>query len=111
MPVRNRIVLGRDRDVAESAALTGTANPFAGCLEEYTAKWSKAIHDLVEIVRYRLGNECAVVAYAYLHRRKWQKTGMKKSTFYKRLKKVKIIFALENTKRNRCRNAAKESPA
>ena len=63
--------------------------------------WSREIHDVVETVRYHLGNACARVAYAHLHSRNWRKTGLKKPTFYKKLKKVKILLSTVNIGRKR----------
>ena len=85
---RNRIVLGRDADVREGAAnRTPAASPWRGGQRR---DWSREIHDVVETVRYHLGNACARVAYAHLH-----------SRIYKKLKKVKILLSTVNIGRKR----------
>ena len=90
MGVRNRIVLGRYQDVAESAALIADA-PHAET--ESRQCDIELIEDaLVARVRRRLGNKCAKVFLAYLHGRSWRKARLPKRTFYYALKKVKKIF-------------------
>jgi len=99
MSARNRVVLGRDADVREGAAnRTPAASPWQSGQRR---DWSREIHDVVETVRYHLGNACARVAYAHLHSRNWRKTGLKKPTFYKKLKKVKILLSTVNIGRKR----------
>ena len=107
MPVRNRIVLGRDRDVAESAALTLVAHRST---QSEQGKDLKLIEEaLVARVRRHLGNKCAKVFLAYLHGRSWHKTGIPRPTFYYALKKVKDFFGaheywvkLMSAKKMRC---------
>ena len=113
--MHDRITLGFAADAAETAALTmadtlATERIYAACdgIQE-ESDWSCEMHNVIETVRYHLGNECAKVAYAYFHRRPWRKTGMKKPTFYKRLKKVKIFLMPENIGRKRRHAALKSS--
>ena len=103
MPTRNRIVLGRYQDARVGASLTRTAGSAFNHASVH-GDCSTEMHNLVEIVRHHLGNGYALVAYAHFHRRKWSKTRLKKSTFYKRLKKVKKLLLTVNTERNRCRS-------
>ena len=103
--MKHRKTLGFRADAAETAASTMTGSPFVPSREDFTMRWADEIHDLVEIARYHFSNDEARIAYAYLHRRGWRKTGFKKSTFYKKLKKVKKLFCLENRGRNQCRKA------
>ena len=106
--MKHRTTLGFRADAAETAASTMAESPFAPSREDFNMRWAKEIHDLVETARYHLSNDGARVAYAYLHRRGWRKTGLKKSTFYKILKKVKKLFCLENRGRNRRRKASRK---
>ena len=93
MGVRNRIVLGRYQDVAESAALIADA-PHAET--ESRQRDIELIEDaLVARVRRQLGNKCAKVFLAYLHGRSWRKTRLPKRTFYYALKKVKNYFGAD----------------
>ena len=100
MPARNRLILGRDRDVAESANERTVCQSAFASASDFTLLL-RMRHNAVEIARYHLGNKGAIVAYAYLRGRNWKLTGLKKSTFYKIQKKVKKLFALENSGRKR----------
>ena len=105
--MHDRITLGFAADAAETCALTladpyATERIFAACDGHlYDDDWSHEMHNVIETVRYHLGNKHAKVAYAYFHRRTWRKTGMKKSTFYKMLKKVKLLLMPANIGRKR----------
>ena len=105
--MNRRITLGFAADAAETCALTmadpnATERILAAC-DGYRddGDWSHEMHNVVETVRYHLGNKHAKVAYAYFHHRPWRKTGMKKATFYKMLKKVKLFLTPENIGRKR----------
>ena len=102
---RHRIVLGRYQDAKLGASkLQAQSNAYAQSAE--TQDWSREIHDIVETVRYHIGDKPARVAYAYFHRRGWKATKMKRSTFYKILKNVKVLLTRVNIgqKRHRKRN-------
>ena len=98
---KHRMVLGRYQDArmgAEHALARGIIYS-----QGEVRDWSREIHDIVETVRYHLGNNAARVAYAYFHRRGWKSTGMKRATFYKMLKKVKLLLTRVNIGRKRHR--------
>ena len=103
--MKDRMTLGRDADVAETAALT-MADPNAErrmldaldmahveqceqAMEEAEKAFIKAA---VQRVRRALGDGCANVAYAYFNHKTWKETGIPRRTFFHRLKKVKIFF-------------------
>ena len=99
---KHRIVLGRYQDAKLGASkLQARSNPYAQCAE--TQDWSREIHDIVEVVRYHMGNAAARVAYAYFHHRRWESAKMKRSTFYKILKKVKLLLTRVNIGQKRHR--------
>ena len=93
---RERIVLGRDADVAETAARMAVPvwRGAAGTFDR-----ERLVKSAVERVRRRFGrrnrkrgNKYAKVAYAYFMRRSWYKTGLPESSFFHALKKVKDFF-------------------
>ena len=47
---------------------------------------------VVQRVRRALGNDCANLTYAYLKGKSWREIGIPRSTFFYRLKKVKIFL-------------------
>ena len=103
--MKDRMTLGRDADVAESAALT-LADPDAErrmldaldreyveqCEQEMEDAEKSCIKAAVQRVRRALGDGCANVAYAYFNHRTWKEIGIPRATFFHRLKKVKIFF-------------------
>ena len=103
--MKDRMTLGRDADVAESAALT-LADPneesrmldaldrehVEQCEWEMEAMEKSRIKAAVQRVRRALGNGCANVAYAYFNHKTWKEVGIPRRTFFHRLKKVKIFF-------------------
>ena len=103
--MKDRMTLGRDADVAESAALT-LADPNAEsrmldaldrehieqCEREMEAVEKSCIKAAVQRVRRELGDGCANVAYAYFNHKTWKEVGIPRRTFFHRLKKVKIFF-------------------
>ena len=91
---RNRIILGRYEDARTCAAKRAAGINWGRNVSRHN--WTREIHDVVEVVRYHLGNTYARVAYAHLCHRNWRKTRLKKSTFYKMLKKVKILLRRVN---------------
>lgn len=100
---KHRMVLGRYQDAKLGASkLQAQSNPYAQ--RAVTQDWSREIHDIVETVRYHIGDEAARVAYAYFHRRGWKATKMKRSTFYKILKKVKLLLTRVNIGQKRHRD-------
>ena len=93
---RERIVLGRRADVAESAARL-SASVWANTARTFDRE--RLVKNAVERVRRHfgrrdkaLGNKYAKVAYAYFKRRSWRKTGLPESSFFHALKKVKDFF-------------------
>ena len=102
---RERIVLGRRADVAESAALT-LADENAErrmfderdreAVERYEAELEKLAerrkNAAIQRARRALGDDCANVAYAYFNHKTWKDIGIPRATFFHRLKKVKIFF-------------------
>jgi len=103
--MKDRMTLGRDADVAESAALT-LADENAErrmldaldrehveqCEREMEAVEKSCIKAAVQRVRRALGDGCANVAYAYFNHKTWKEVGIPRRTFFHRLKKVKIFF-------------------
>ena len=93
MSARNRIVLGRDRDVREGAANAArAASPWQGSPYAQGRGAERLVERFIARIRRRLGNRCAKVALAYLHNRHWSRTGLAKSSFYYALKKVEKNF-------------------
>ena len=93
---RERLVLGRDADVAETAARMAVPVWSAAAR---TLDRERLVKSAVERVRRRFGrksrkrgNTYAKVAYAYFMRRSWYKTGVPRRTFFHALKKVKEFF-------------------
>jgi len=89
---KHRTVLGRHEDARIGAAKTGVGNAFAQGTGKPTRSMKSMTETFIARVRRRLGNICAKVALAYLHRRHWSKTGIPKSTFYYALNKVEKNF-------------------
>ena len=107
---KHRTVLGRHEDVRVGAAKTGAGIVFAkGTCKQNC--WSSEIHDIVEAVRYHTDNDYARVAYAMFHKRSWKKTKLKKSTFYKMKKEVKILLTRINIGRNARRKRSQKGKA
>ena len=93
---RERIVLGRRADVAETAALR-SSSVWDGTARTFDRE--RLVRSAVERVRRHFGrrnrargNKYARVAYAYFKRRGWRKTGLPESSFFHALKKVKDFF-------------------
>ena len=110
---RERIVLGRRADVAETAALTladtqATNRIFAAMdwergervaeLRERRRKERdrKRRSRAVDKVKKVLGDEYGDVLKAWFGGQTWRDIGIPRQTFWDRLKKVKIFFGLEN---------------
>ena len=103
--MKDRMTLGHDADVAETAALTlADSNAERRMLdaldivhveqcEQAMEETEKAyIKTAVQRVRRALGDGCANVAYAYFNHKTWKEAGIPRRTFFHRLKKVKIFF-------------------
>ena len=93
---RERLVLGRDADVAETAArMASSYSAFAsgGC--DARERRNRMVNAVVERVRRRLGNKCARVARAYFNCKPWEKAGLPERTFYHALKKVRIFLGAD----------------
>ena len=103
--MKDRMTLGRDADVAETAALTladerATERIVEELDREYVKQCEQEMEDAekscikaaVQRVRRALGDGCANVAYAYFNHRTWKELGIPRRTFFHRLKKVKIFF-------------------
>ena len=93
---RERIVLGRRADVAETAALR-SSSAWDGTARTFDRE--RLVRSAVERVRRHFGrrnrargNKYARVAYAYFKRRGWRKTGLPRRTFFHALKKVKVFL-------------------
>ena len=90
---RERIVLGRKADVAETAArLSGSV--WGGAVRTFDRE--RLVKNAVERVRRHFGRKnkargdrYAKVAYAYFKRRSWHKSGIPERSFFHALKKVK----------------------
>ena len=103
--MKDRITLGHEADVAETAALT-LADENAErrmldaldreyieqCEQEMEYAEKSCIKAAVQRVRRALGDGCANVAYAYFNHRTWREACIPRRTFFHRLKKVKIFF-------------------
>ena len=96
---RERIVLGRRADVAETAARL-SASVWDGAARTFDRE--RLVRSAVERVRRHFGrrdkakgNKYAKVAYAYFKRRGWHKTGLPESSFFHALKKVKNFFEVD----------------
>ena len=107
--MKDRMTLGRDADVAETAALTlvderATERIYEHLDMEYDERMAdimerrrkkreeKRRNRAVKRVKEALGIVYADVLDAYLHQRTWRDIGIPKRTFGDRLKKVKIFF-------------------
>ena len=107
---RERIVLGRRADVAETAARVSVS---AWSRAARTFDRERLAKNAVERVRRHFGrkskargNKYARVAYAYFQHRSWYETGLSKSSFFHALKKVKDFFEADKhwlELVNRCR--------
>ena len=93
---RERIVLGRRADAAETAARL-SASVWDGAARTFDRE--RLVKSAVERVRRHFGrsdkakgNKYAKVAYAYFKRRGWHKTGLPRRTFFHALKKVRKFF-------------------
>ena len=110
---RERIVLGRRADVAETAALTladtrATARILAAMDWEHDERIAelrerrrkerdkKRRSRAIDKVKKALGDDYADVVRAWLKGRTWRDMGIPERTFGDRLKKVKDFFGLEN---------------
>ena len=110
---RERIVLGRRADVAETAALTladtRAANRIFAAMDwEYDERAAelrdrrrkernrKRRSRAIAKVKAMLGDEYSDVVRAWLKGLTWREMGIPERTFWDRLKKVKIFFGLEN---------------
>ena len=103
--MKDRMILGRDADVAETAALV-LADENAErrmldeldheAVEQYEVELEKLVerrkNAAVQRVRRALGDDCANVAYAYFNHKTWKDIDVPRRTFFHRLKKVKIFF-------------------
>ena len=90
---RERIVLGRRADVAETAARL-SVSVWANTAQTFDRE--SLVKNAVERVRRHFGrgnkakgDKYAKVAYAYFRHRRWRKTGLPRRTFFHALKKVK----------------------
>ena len=107
--MKDRMTLGRDADVAETAALTladGRATEriidaldfehderTADIMERRRKKREeKRRNRAIKRVKDAMGIVYADVLDAYLHQRTWRDLGIPKRTFGDRLKKVRIFF-------------------
>ena len=93
---RERIVLGRRADVAETAALR-SSSVWDGAARAFDRE--RLVESAVERVRRHFGrrnrgrgNKYAKVAYAYFKRCGWRKTGLPRRTFFHALKKSEPNF-------------------
>ena len=93
---RERIVLGRRADVAETAARF-SVSVWSNAARTFDKE--RLVKSAVERVRRHFGrrnrargNKYARVAYTYFKRRGWRKTGLPESSFFHALKKVKDFF-------------------
>ena len=110
---RERIVLGRQADVAETAALTlvdtrATNRIFAAMDWEHDERVAelrerrrkerdrKRRSRAIGKVKKVLGDDYANVVRAWLKGRTWRDMDIPERTFWDRLKKVKKFFGLEN---------------
>ena len=100
--MKDRKTLGLRADAAETAALTlhdhrATSRIFDALDWEHderrrSTEERRRRNTVVQRVRRALGNDCANLAYAYLKGRSWREIGIPRSTFFHRLKKVKIFL-------------------
>ena len=93
---RERIVLGRRADVAETAARL-SAPVWSGTARTFDRE--RLVKNAVERVRRHfgrknkaMGNKYSRIARAYFHHRKWKKVGIPRRSFSHALKKVKDFF-------------------
>ena len=93
---RERIVLGRRADVAETAERL-SVSVWANTARTFDRE--RLVKNAVERVRRHFGrrnkargDKYAKVAYAYFKHRSWHKTGLPRRTFFHALKKVRNFF-------------------
>ena len=111
--MKDRMVLGRDADVAETAALTlADHRATERIVEELDREHDERIAEIMERrrkerdrkrrnravgkVKVALGEVYADALKAWLNGQTWSDIGVPERTFWDRLKKVKIFFGLEN---------------
>ena len=106
--MKDRMTLGRDADVAETAALM-LADENAErrmfdeldreAVERYEAELEKLAerrkNAAIQRVRRALGDDCANVAYACFNRKTWKDVGIPRATFFHRLKSENIFPCLK----------------
>ena len=103
--MKDRMTLGRDADVAETAALTLVddratdriieAADWEHCMAQEEKRYRKSkrrISDAVQIIKRKMGDDYAKVAGAWLRGQGSASIGIPKRTFQHRLKKVKSFF-------------------
>ena len=110
---RERIVLGRQADVAETAALTlvdtrATNRIFAAMDWEHDERVAELMDRrrnerdrkrrsrAIAKVKAMLGDKYSAVVRAWLKGRTWRDMDIPERTFWDRLKKVRKFFGLEN---------------
>ena len=99
--MKDRMTQGFRADAAETAALTlpdlrADQRIFDALDWEHDerrrdAEVRRRRNTVVQRVRRALGNDCANLTYAYLKGKSWREIGIPRSTFFHRLKKVKIF--------------------
>ena len=103
--MKDRMTLGRNADVAETAALTLAdarateriveALDWERNIAQDTAeerRHKRRIRDAVQMVSRKMGSKYATIVGAYLRGRKWNDLGVPERTFQHRLKKIKDFF-------------------
>jgi len=100
--MKDRMTQGFRADAAETAALTlpdlrADQRIFDALDWEHDerrrdAEVRRRRNTVVQRVRRALGNDCANLTYAYLKGKSWREIGIPRSTFFHRLKKVKIFL-------------------
>ena len=113
--MKDRMTLGRDADVADTAALTlADERATERIVEAMDLEHDERMADIIERRRKErdrkrrsravgqvkdvLGAVYADVLKAWLNGQKWSDIGVPERTFWDRLKKVKVFFGLENTR-------------
>ena len=113
--MKDRMTLGRDADVAETAALTlADERATERIYEHLDMEHDERMADIMERrkkerdrkrrnravaqVKDELGAVYADVLKAWLNGQTWSDIGVPERTFWDRLKKVKVFFGLENTR-------------
>ena len=100
--MKDRKTQGFRADAAETAALTlpdlradqriFDALDWKNDERRRNAEERRRRNTVVQRVRRALGNDCANLTYAYLKGKSWREIGIPRSTFFHRLKKVKIFL-------------------